>query len=271
MSDIAVPRAPSRINWFAALRTQANVIGALILRELHTRYGRENVGYLWMILEPMTLAVGVALIHAAAPQHGVSDIQAVPFSTLGYCIFIMFRGIFNRAEGTIEANMPLLYHRMVTVFDFLFARALLEAAGTTATFFVLLFFGVSFGLCDWPYRPLHLLAGLAFMAWFSFAMSTLVCSATHENRLLGRLVHPISYLLMPVSGAFYMLIWIPEPYRSWLLWFPMPHIFELARYGQFRAATDRFYDINYLAGSCLVLTTLGLISLRIVRRHVHLH
>ena len=41
-----------------------NVIGALIMRELHTRYGRENIGYLWMVLEPMTLAVAVSSLRA---------------------------------------------------------------------------------------------------------------------------------------------------------------------------------------------------------------
>ena len=266
-------RSPSakRFPWGRALSTQMNVLGALIMRELHTRYGRENIGYLWMILEPMTLAVAVALIHAAHPSNTGSDISAVAFSTLGYCIFIMFRGIFSRAEGTIEANMPLLYHRMVTVLDFLIARALLDAAGTTATFFVLLFFGISIGLADIPQRPLYLLMALAFMAWFSFALSLLCCAVTHENRLAGRLVHPITYILMPLSGAFYMVSWIPEPYRGWLGWFPMPHIFELARYGQFRSASSEYFSISFIAGTCMMLTLLGLLSLNIVRKHVHLH
>src|SRR5580692_536067 len=42
-------------------RIQVRVLGALIVRELHTRFGRDNIGFLWFIVEPMLLAVGVAL------------------------------------------------------------------------------------------------------------------------------------------------------------------------------------------------------------------
>ncbi|MBU3077153.1 ABC transporter permease [Sphingomonas quercus] len=264
-------RTASGSSLIRALEVQCNVIGALMMRELHTRYGRENVGYLWMILEPMTLATAVGLIHLAQPAHTVSDINAVAMFSLGYCVFIMFRGMFNRAEGTIEANLPLLYHRMVTVFDLLLSRALLEAAGTTCTLIVMLFFGIMLGLTHLPYRPEYLMGSLLFMAWFSFSLSMLVCAGTHDNRLLARFVHPISYILMPISGGFYQVGWIPEPYRTWLSWFPMANIFEMARYGQFRAAPDTYFSIPYLIGSCMLLSVLGLLAIKLVRRHIHLN
>jgi capsular polysaccharide transport system permease protein len=134
------PRRLETGSFWASLNTQADVIGALLMRELHTRYGRENVGYLWMFLEPMMLAIAVTLLHAGQPSHYGSDIRTVPFAILGYTIFIMFRGIFTRAEGALEANMPLLYHRSVTIFDILASRALLEGAGVTATFVILISF-----------------------------------------------------------------------------------------------------------------------------------
>ena len=46
-----------------AARTQLRVIGALMLRELHTRFGRHNLGYLWLVGEPFILSVGVVVIH----------------------------------------------------------------------------------------------------------------------------------------------------------------------------------------------------------------
>ncbi len=256
--------------WLRAFSIQANVVGALLMRELHTRYGRENVGYLWLMLEPMTLAVAVGSIHAAHPAAIVSDIRPVPLATLGYCMFIMFRSIFTRSEGAIEANMPLLYHRQVTIFDILLSRALLDGIGTATTTAVLIFFGVATGLCDWPYRPLDLMGSILFMMWFSFAASMICCAWTHERRLVARLVHPGTYILMPLSGAFFMISWIPEPYRTWLNWFPMTHIFELGRHGMFRSASDLYYDIPFLTGCCMLMTVLGLLSVKIVRRHIHL-
>lgn len=253
------------------LRIQGNVIGALLMRELHTRYGRENVGYLWIFLEPMTLAGAVALLHVGGGSSHVGSIHPVPFAILGYTMFIMFRGMVTRGEGALESNMPLLYHRRVTIFDMMFARALLEGAGTFVTYLVLLGFVMVLGLASFPERPLEFIVGVGLIFWFSFALSLLICAWTHDNRLVARFVHPITYILMPISGAFYQLSWIPEPYRSWLTWFPMTVIFELLRYGQFHAAKDTYISIPYVVGWCLVLTYGGLVSIRATRRRIHLH
>ncbi|QJU57629.1 ABC transporter permease [Sphingomonas sp. AP4-R1] len=253
-----------------SFEVQRRVIGALIMRELHTRYGRENVGYLWMFLEPMLLAGAVAGIHGVAPGHIGTDILPVPFSLVGYGIFIIFRGIFGRAEGTLETNRPLLYHRMVTVFDMLAARALLESAAVCGTVSFLLLMACLFDLSLPPARPLWLIAGAGYMVWFSWAMSMICCAATHENRLVARLVHPMTYLFMPIAGGFYMMKWVPRPYRDWLGYLPTTHIFEMCRYGQFESLNDTYVDVTYLTLACLELTLIGILSIKLVRKHVHL-
>jgi capsular polysaccharide transport system permease protein len=247
------------------------VIGALILRELHTRYGRENIGYLWMIGEPMLLASVMALLHHSGHTQFGSDVKALPFTVLGYTTFIMFRGIVNRSEGTIESNAPLLYHRMVTVFDVATARALLEGAGTFLTYVVLMTLLCASGLTEPPARPLELMLAEIFMLWMSWSQSLIVVGISHENKLAERLVHPYSYFMIPLSGAFFQVEWLPEPYRSLIVWLPLPHIFELARYGQFHSANLRYFDGFYLVSWCVVLTWCGLIATRRARRKVHLH
>jgi capsular polysaccharide transport system permease protein len=98
----------------------------------------------------------------------------------------------------------------------------------------------------------------------------LICSVTHENRLAGRLVHPVLYILMPASGAFFQLDWIPQPYRDWLWYVPLVQIFEELRYGQFASCTETYVNFPYLIGWCMITTYAGLVSIRITRRHVHL-
>jgi capsular polysaccharide transport system permease protein len=43
-------------------RIQTRVIQALIIRELTTRFGRENIGFLWVMAEPLLFAVLVGLL-----------------------------------------------------------------------------------------------------------------------------------------------------------------------------------------------------------------
>ena len=78
----------------ATVRVQARVVGAVLMRERHTRYGRENVGYLWMFLEPLMLASVIGLLHYETGHTAYgTDMKPLPFGVIGYTTFILFRGI----------------------------------------------------------------------------------------------------------------------------------------------------------------------------------
>ena len=264
------PIALPHMSFRAALSTQFRVIGALMMRELHTRYGRENIGYLWLIGEPMLLASVIGLLHMNGHTDFGSDIRPLPFSITGYTIFIMFRGIVNRSEGAMESNAPLLYHRMVTVGDIVLARALIEAAGTFLAFAILISLLTGLGLADLPRRPLFLAAAIMYMFWLSLAHSLIIAAISHDNRTVGRFIHPYTYFMIPLSGAFVQAEWVPHPYREYLMWLPLPHIFELARYGQFRSANLDYFSFQYLTAICLIGTWVGLITIKLLRKRIHL-
>lgn len=255
------------------LKVQSRVVGALLLRELHTRYGRENIGYLWIILEPMLFAAGIGLIHAGSgsSEFALTDIKPIPFAMVGYGTFIIFRNTVNRAAGTIEANAPLLYHRMVSLFDMLLARTILEAAGIMCCVFILMFLSYCIGIGNLPARPVYILLGQLYMTWLSFATSTIVCAITYENATMERLVHPMTYFAMPISAIFFMLEWIPNPYRRWLDFVPMAQCIEMARYGQFESASNKYFDFSYITLFCAISTLIGLLYLRVVRKHISLN
>ena len=253
------------------IHVQGSVIGALMMRELHTRYGRRGLGYVWLILEPMLLAaLVVSLKIVRRERHYEAGIDVVPFIILGYTMFVLFRGIFNRAEGALESNMTLLYHRMVTVFDLLVSRALLEAAGAVCAMMVLMGLTILLDMARLPARPFELICGILLLLWFSFSLSMLVCAWTYDNPTLQKFVHPISYILLPLSGAFYMVEWFPMRFHGLVGWWPMAGIFELIRYGWFEPAVFTYTHVKYVVTCCMVLTLLGLLSIRLVRRKVEL-
>ncbi|WP_230461235.1 ABC transporter permease [Sphingobium sp. CAP-1] len=241
------------------------------MRELHTRYGKRGLGYIWLFLEPMLLAVMVVSLKMfAKDRHYGAGIGVVPFIVLGYTMFIMFRGIWNRADSALEANLPLMYHRMVTVFDILMSRALLEAAASMAAFVFLVSLCILLDMADPPARPLYFITGFLQYFWFSFALSMIICGATYENTTLQKFVHPISYILLPLSGAFYMVKWVPHNYHGLIGYWPMASMFEEMRYGWFEAAPEDYFFPGYVVACCMVLTLLGLLSIKLVRRKVEL-
>lgn len=249
---------------------QANVIGALILRELHTRFGRDNIGYLWIFAEPALLAIAVAVLHAGEHLRYFGGLRPVPFALVGYGLFIAFRSILTRAESLLEANRPLLFHRQVTLFDMLAARALLEGASTLAVLTLLLGVATLLGYSDPPARPEVLLGAVALMLWLSFALSMLVAAAAQRSAVFARLLHPFLYLMLPLSGAFYVLAWLPGGARDLLAPVPLVQIFELARRGLFAAYDARHVDLPWIIAWCLGLTLAGMLALKAVRRHIEL-
>ena len=270
MATLSNDLGPKRGSMRQAFYIQQRVIKALILRELHTRYGRQNIGYLWLILEPMLLCMIVGLVHARGSHVHNGDIVSVPLALLGYCNFMVFRSLFNRGEGAIEQNLPLLYHRTVTPLDVLLGRALLDTAGAWVSLAILMGAAVGFGMTHLPTRPGWLIVGMLVMFWFSFAASLSVAGLTYQRRVLGRLVHPFTYIMMPLSGAFFTMKTLPVELRDAFLWVPLAHIFEILRYGWFTSASGDYFSLSYLFGWLLSLSLLGLILLAGARKRIHM-
>lgn len=262
-------QSASRRPFVDGFLTQLRVLSALALRELHTRYGRENLGFLWVIGEPMILATAITLIHLNQPTHFGNDMEPAPFAIIGYTTFIVFRNTFNRADGAIESSQPLLYHRSVNILDILLSRIVIEILGCFATTVILLTLAVTLGYASLPVRPLYLITASVLMAWWTLGLTLIAATLTYRNEMFARQLHVMSYLIIPVSGAFFQISWLPATFRDKLQWFPMPLIFEQARYGQFRAAPNTYVDPAYVVAWCAGLTFVGLLLVRRVRSKVY--
>jgi capsular polysaccharide transport system permease protein len=252
------------------LAVQTHVIGALLMRELHTRFGRDNIGYLWAVFEPGLLALAVTLLHVAASSHTGFGMAPIPFWVVGYTPFCMFRFMVLRAEAAIESNRTLLYHRMVTITDLLIARNLLEFASAAMAMAILVGFAWLCGFGNLPDRPLLMFAGMAQLWFLSFGLSLLVAAGAENFTVVQRIIHPATYVTLPLSGAFFLLKWMPHPWREYLSWSPLISPFEQIREGQFAQFDSAYVDPTYVIGWSLVLTILGLVAIRITRRKMHL-
>jgi len=72
-----------------------------LMREIITRFGRENLGVLWLVAEPMLFTLGVTTLWTAAGLHRGSPIPIVAFAVTGYSSVLMWRNSANRSGGAI--------------------------------------------------------------------------------------------------------------------------------------------------------------------------
>ena len=243
-----------------SLSIQARVVWALVLREILTRYGRHNIGFSWLFVEPMMFTAGVTILWSFL--HATFALPVIAFTVTGYSTILLWRNGVNRCALAIEPNRNLLFHRNVKVIDFFFSRLVLEISGATVSFVVIAGTLMFMGLMAPPADILLMLCGWSMLAWFCLGLGLMVGAMSEYSEAIDRLWHTCTYLMLPFSGLFYMVEWLPTYLHEWAMWVPMINASEMIRGGYFGELVTPHYDIGNFALVNLVLTFLGLIMVR---------
>jgi ABC-2 type transport system permease protein/capsular polysaccharide transport system permease protein len=238
------------------------VIGALLLRELLTRYGRNNIGFLWLFVEPMLFVLIITAVWSATRTIHGSKIPIVAFALTGYSSLLLWRGMPSRCIGALRSNMPLLYHRQIMIFDVYVARILLEFMAVSTSFVAL---SIAFFAMEWvpaPEDAMQVLGGWMLLAWFGAGLATTVGALSERYLVVKNLWPPLSYILMPFSGVAFMANALPPKVRDVMLWLPMLNALEFLREGWFGSMIHAHYDVPYVVVFNMVLTFVGLSLVR---------
>jgi ABC-type polysaccharide/polyol phosphate export permease len=247
---------------------QKQVIGALLLREMLTRYGRHNIGFLWLFVEPMLFTLGVTALWTTTNMAHGSNLPIIAFAVTGYSTVLLWRNMPHRCIGAVGPNLSLMFHKNVFVLDILLSRIALEFSGATLSFIVLSAVFIFAGLMPAPEDLLTVIAGWLYTAAFGGSMAILLGSVSEKSELIEKIWHPISYILFPLSGAAFIVNALPETLRQFVLILPMVHGIELVRHGYFGSIFTAHYDVTYMIASIGVILLFALIQCRDVSNKV---
>lgn len=249
-------------------RVQLRILHALLIREMLTRYGRHNIGFLWLFVEPMIFTLGVTALWTATKSVHGSDLPIVAFALTGYSSVLLWRNMPGRCIGALWSNLALMYHRNIKTLDIYLARILLEFGGATISFLTLSILFISFGWLSPPEDFLKVVAGWLLIAWFGAALAIALGAMSHQSELVDKLWHPASYLIFPLSGAAFMVDALPRMAQEVVLYLPMVHGVELVREGYFGSHARAHYDLGYFIPFNLALSFIAMMLVRWVSRRV---
>ena len=249
-------------------RVERRVIWALVLREILTRYGRHNIGFLWLFVEPMMFTLGVTTLWTATKAVHGSNLPIVAFAVTGYSSVLLWRNMPARCIQALTPNLSLLYHRNVRPIDIFLSRLTLEAAGATMSFVFLTMFFHFIGWLELPEDVLQVAGAWCMLAWFGMSLAILLGSLSEMSETVEKLWHPASYLLFPLSGAAFLVDALPPAAQHLILYLPMVNGVEYLREGYFGSNIVAHYDLGYMALFNTVLTMLSLALTRKVGRVV---
>ena len=251
------------------LKVEARVINALMLREIKTRYGRQRLGYLWALLEPIMFVSVLAAIFTIMGRGANWKMPMIPFLITGIMPYLMFRNVMTVGLRAVRSNKQLLTFPQVSIFNVLFARFLLELTTHLLVFVILVVIALTFFSPMQIQEPLTVLAWLIVVGFFGFGLGVGFGALAAIVRTLEELVPTIfGRPMFLISGIFFTVEIMPEHIREIALFNPLLHMVELLRAGFFIEYDGAYASSAYAIFFVLAVLCLGMLILSALRKTI---
>jgi len=247
------------------------VIHALILREIQTRFGRDNIGFAWILVEPAAFVLGVVLLWSLIKGEHDKTMPIVPFLLTGYVPLLMYRHSVGRALRCMQANADFLFHQPVSILAMYSARLYVEIVSFLGAFCALWIVFAAFGVMGLPEDWGTFLAGWGIYILFSLGVAILIGVFSERSELVDRVWQPLSYITIPISGTFFMVDWLPGNVHEIAALFPPVTAVELIRGGYFGPSVRIHTNIPVAMVTCGICLAVGLWFMRTTRDSVEVH
>lgn len=249
-------------------KQQARIVGALMMREMRTRFGERRLGYAWAIIEPLVqiwLLVFIFSLMGRRPPLGTSFEM---FFLNGYIPYMIFSQITKQAGAAVAGNRGLLSFPPVKNLDTVWARVLLEVATGAVALIMLMMIFASSGLSVMPNDPIVFVQGYLMIALLAVGVGMVNAVLSSIMPVWSTIMGWITRLQYFVAGIFFLPDHLPPAARHMMGWNPVAHGIIWIREGFYRDYHSIVLDRGFLATSILILLLTGFTLERQMRRRI---
>lgn len=248
-----------------ALAQQRSVLGALILRDMRTRFGRTALGFAIAVAWPLTHLLVMVGIWTAVGRVVPLGTNGTVFFATGIMPYILCLYPGRMMMMAIEQNKPMLLFPVVKVIDIILARAFLEmitAMCVLIIFCITLFiFDVSFI----PRRPEIAVMAIAMTILYGISFGVFSCVILVLFPMWVAVFIAIMIAQWLTSGAIHLLTVMPHWAIEYIVYNPLFHCISWLRSAYYDGYADGLIDPIYVIQLSASLLLLGLLSERAVR------
>ncbi|MGC1479279.1 MAG: ABC transporter permease, partial [Chthoniobacterales bacterium] len=185
---------------FRTLRT----IGALMLREMGSTYGRSPGGYVWAILSPVGAIAVMSVLFSLvvrAPSLGTSFEL---FYATGFLPFAFYMSMAQKIGAAIRYSRPLLAYPGVTWIDAVLARFLLTVLTETMVFCIVI--AAVFSIIDTHtvIDVVPIIEGLGLAALTGLGVGLINCLLIGYAKVWDQIWSIVNRPLFIASGVFFL-------------------------------------------------------------------
>jgi len=237
-------------------------IGALVLREMATSYGRTAGGYLWAVLEPVFAVILLSVTFSLAFHKPPLGRDFVLFYATGYLPFMLYSDLAQKIGVALRFSRPLLAYPAVNWLDALVARFLLNTLIHVVVLTVVL--GGILALAGRPVSINAPLVGLGILtgAILGFSVGAMNAFLFEMFPVWERLWLILNRPLFIVSGVLFLPDSVPAPFFDWLWFNPVMHVIAITRAGLYPTYAASFSQPGYVLVVSGLILAFALIFLR---------
>ncbi len=248
----------------SAFSIQRDVIFAIFIREMNSRFNSYTFGNIWILLEPILMLTMFILIFGMRGRGEFGYVEPPVFIFAAFLPFkILWQATMKLTAGAYGAARGLLGFRQVRLFDIFLARILLEG-GVFLIVGVVLGSGLMWlGLDVVPNDPLGVLKYCSMLWIFAGFFGILVGMVSRIAKEVEKVINLLTMPLLFLSAVFFPMTVVPPGYAAWLSWNPLVHAMELIREAWFSAYVSPVADVEYLLHWVVAVVALAMSSYRL--------
>ncbi|MDR6874802.1 capsular polysaccharide transport system permease protein [Bosea sp. BE125] len=255
-------------NFREGLAIKARVYDALIVRHILMRYGRDNLGFLWTVVEPMLLCVGVMGIWSITKGGHEHGLQVTALVYTGYMPLTLWRHMTNSMVHWLRFSKFFIQFRGISLLDALLSRLYIEFISVTSAAIIVYFSLNTVGLLPDIQDFGTVLEGWLIMGALGFGGGFLIAAASEATEITEKIMPPLQYFMLPFSGCFFMLSWLPSSAREYLSYVSFVHSFETFRSGFFGSSVETYGNPSYAFAVALATAGCGFIIFERIRDNI---
>ncbi|MCF1480478.1 hypothetical protein FS782_26075 [Agrobacterium vitis] len=247
------------------IKSRCKVIGALILRDMRTRFGRSHLGYLIAIAWPLVhLTVIVCMVSLANRVMPLGTESSV-FVATGVIPYILCLYPARMMCFAIDSNKSLFLFPVIRPIDMIVARAVVEFLTAFTVVFIFCITLYAFGVDIMPPNVALWASSLLATVYFSICFGVLntVCFTLFK---MWNAIFIGCILIMYASSGTFALPQTFSPEVRAIIWFnPLLHCVEWLRSAYYEGYGDDMLSKTYLLWFSTFLLFLGLTGERFLR------
>lgn len=252
----------------SAFSIQRDVVFAIFIREMITRFSSYTLGNIWLVLEPLLMMMLFIALFGARGRGAYGFVEAPVFIFSAFLTFRLLWTYTMRQTASAKNAQGLLEYRQVRLFDVFMARSFIEGGLFIVVGFILAFGLVWLGYDPWPSDPLTTLAYCLVLWLFATSFGMLACMVGSFAKEIEKVVSLLTLPLMFISAVFYPMSVVPSQYWVFLTWNPLLHAMELIREAWFVRYTSPVADAPYLLSCMLICMALSMATYRLTWRRI---